>query len=63
MPPIRLTLPRSRHPDRPLSDTLHLWRRARKEAGLDGVRLHDLGHSVASQAVRLHLLHRCKGHR
>ena len=26
---------------------LHLWRRARKEAGLDDVRLHDLRHSCA----------------
>ena len=39
------------HPDKPLSDTLHLWHRARKEAGLDDVRLHDLRHTVASQAV------------
>ena len=31
--------------------TLHLWPRARKEAGLDDVRLHDLRHTVASQAV------------
>ena len=39
-------------PDRPLSDTLCLWRRGvRKEAGLDDVRLHDLRHTVASQAV------------
>ena len=43
--------PSPRHPDRPLSDTLHLWRQARKEAGLDDVRLHDLRHTVASQAV------------
>ena len=43
--------PSPRHPDRPLSDTLCLWRRARKEAGLDDVRLHDLRHTVASQAV------------
>ena len=43
--------PSPRHPDKPLSDTLHLWRRARKEAGLDDVRLHDLRHTVASQAV------------
>ena len=43
--------PSPRHPDNPLSDTLHLWRRARKEAGLDDVRLHDLRHTVASQAV------------
>ena len=43
--------PSPRHPDRPLSDTLCLWHRARKEAGLDDVRLHDLRHTVASQAV------------
>ena len=43
--------PSSRHPDKPLSHTLCLWRRARKEAGLDDVRLHDLRHTVASQAV------------
>ena len=43
--------PSPRHPDKPLSDTLHLWSRARKEAGLDDVRLHDLRHTVASQAV------------
>ena len=43
--------PSPRNPDKPLSDTLRLWRRARKEAGLDDVRLHDLRHTVASQAV------------
>ena len=43
--------PSQRHRDKPLSDTLHLWSRARKEAGLDDVRLHDLRHTVASQAV------------
>ena len=43
--------PSPRHPDRPVSDTLCLWRRSRKEAGLDDVRLHDLRHTVASQAV------------
>ena len=40
-----------KHPDKPLSPTLHLWHRVRKEAGLDDVRLHDLRHTVASQAV------------
>ena len=43
--------PSPRDPDKPLSHTLCLWRRARKEAGLDDVRLHDLRHTVASQAV------------
>ena len=43
--------PSPRDPARPLSDTLSLWNRARKEAGLDDVRLHDLRHTVASQAV------------
>ena len=43
--------PSPRRPDQPLSHTLCLWRRARKEAGLDDVRLHDLRHTVASQAV------------
>ena len=43
--------PSPRHPDKPLSDTLRLWHKARKEAGLDDVRLHDLRHTVASQAV------------
>ena len=43
--------PSPRHPDKPLSHALCLWRRARKEAGLDDVRLHDLRHTVASQAV------------
>ena len=43
--------PSPRRPDKPLSHILHLWRRARKEAGLDDVRLHDLRHTVASQAV------------
>ena len=46
-----LVFPSPRHPDKPLSHTLCLWRRARKEAGLDDVRLHDLRHTVASQAV------------
>ena len=43
--------PSPRRPDKPLSHILHLWQRARKEAGLDDVRLHDLRHTVASQAV------------
>ena len=33
------------------SPHLGLWRRARREAGIEDVRLHDLRHTVASQAV------------
>ena len=43
--------PSPMHPDKPLSNASHLWHRARKEAGLDDVRLHDTRHTVASQAV------------
>ena len=38
-------------PGRPLSDALSLWPRVRERAGLAGVRLHDLRHTYASQAV------------
>lgn len=38
-------------PGRPLSDALSLWPRVRARAGLTGVRLHDLRHTYASQAV------------
>ena len=43
--------PSSNDPARPRSRNLSLWRRARKEAGIEDVRLHDLRHTVASQAV------------
>ena len=43
--------PSPRDPARPCSDALVLWCRARKESGIDDVRLHDLRHTVASQAV------------
>ena len=39
------------NPDLPLSPNLPLWRRIRREAGLEDVRLHDLRHTFASQAV------------
>ena len=43
--------PSPRDPARPQSCNLGLWRRARREAGIEDVRLHDLRHTVASQAV------------
>ena len=39
------------NPTKPRSNHLDLWFRARQEAGVDDVRLHDLRHTVASQAV------------
>ncbi len=38
-------------PGKPLGDELSLWPRVRRRAGLAGVRLHDLRHTYASQAV------------
>ncbi len=43
--------PSPNDPAKPRSYNLSLWRRARKEAGIGDVRLHDLRHTVASQAV------------
>ena len=43
--------PLPRDPERPQSRNLGFWRRARQEAGIEDVRLHDLRHTVASQAV------------
>ena len=43
--------PSSRDAAGPWLETPVLWNRARKEAGLEDVRLHDLRHTVASQAV------------
>lgn len=36
-----------------LTDLQHPWRRIRAQAGLDGVRIHDLRHSFASSALAL----------
>ena len=43
--------PSPKCPARPCSSAMRLWYRAKKEAGIDDVRLHDLRHTVASQAV------------
>ena len=43
--------PSPRNPARPRSRNLAFWYRARREAGIEDVRLHDLRHTHASQAV------------
>ena len=47
----RYVFPSPKDPARPCTRDVSLWFRARKEAGIDDVRLHDLRHTVASQAV------------
>ena len=58
--------PSSLDPSRPRCPNLLLWRRARREAGIGDVRLHDLRHTVASQAaingVPLPVVARLLGH-
>ena len=43
--------PSLRDPARPRSSELSLWRKVRREASIDDVRLHDLRHTFASHAV------------
>ena len=43
--------PSPRDPDRPRSRNLPFWYRARREAGIEDVRLHDLRHTHATHAV------------
>ena len=43
--------PSRSNPKRPFSHNLPLWRSVRKEAGIEGTRLHDLRHTFASHAV------------
>lgn len=59
--------PSSTCPSRPQGDGLHLWYLVRRTAGLEGVRLHDLRHTVATHAVMqgipLPIVARLLGHR
>lgn len=59
--------PSPRDPARPISDSLTLWTTVRREAEIEDVRLHDLRHTYASQAVMqgapLPVVARLLGHR
>ncbi len=43
--------PAPENPSAPRSSELSVWRKVRRSAGLDDVRLHDLRHTFASHAV------------
>ena len=47
----RYVFPSPKDPARPCTRDVELWYRARREAGIEDVRLHDLRHTVAIQAV------------
>ena len=59
--------PSASDPARPISKNLPLWHEARKRAGIEDVRLHDLRHTFASHAVMqgvpLPVVARLLGHR
>ena len=59
--------PSSLDPTRPISSALPLWYEARRRAGIEDCRLHDLRHTFASQAalagVPLPVIARLLGHR
>jgi len=63
----RFVFPSPVDPGRPHGGNLALWNRVRERAGLAGVRLHDLRHTYASQAVMkgvpLPVVARLPGHR
>ena len=44
---------RGKNPDSHATDLQKPWRRIRRRAGLEDVRLHDLRHSFASRAVAM----------
>jgi len=53
-------------PGKPLSEIKRFWQRVCREAGIEGVRLHDLRHtfasSLVSRGVSLHIVGRLLGH-